>query len=96
MGTIEKGKIANLVVTDGPLFAKDTKVRRVFVDGTDYPVEEKSKPVGDPNAVVDPRGTWSVVIEMGSQPVQRTWKITRQQGCLFRYCRDAIRNRDVR
>ena len=80
MGTIEKGKIANLVVADGPLFAKDTKVRRVFVDGTDYPVEEKSKPSGDPNAVVDPRGTWSVVIEMGSQPVQRTWKITGAKG----------------
>ena len=75
MGTIEPGKIANIVVADGPLFGKDTKVRRVFVDGTDYPVEEKAKPKGDPNAVVDPRGTWSVAIELSGQTLQRTWTI---------------------
>jgi imidazolonepropionase-like amidohydrolase len=80
LGTIEPGKIANLVVADGPLFGKDTKVRRVFVDGTDYPVEEKAKPKGDPNAVVDPRGTWSVVITLGGQPVQRTWTIGGEKG----------------
>lgn len=33
LGSIEKGKIANLIVTSGDLFAKDTKVRHVFVDG---------------------------------------------------------------
>ena len=33
LGTIEKGKIANLVVTDGDLFEDKTKVTRVFVDG---------------------------------------------------------------
>ena len=82
MGTLEAGKIANVVVAEGPLFAKDTKVRRVFVDGTDYPVEEKAKPKGDPNAVVDPRGTWSVVIELPAAPVQRTWTIGGSKGSL--------------
>jgi imidazolonepropionase-like amidohydrolase len=33
LGSIEKGKIANLVMTDGDLFADGTRVRRVFVDG---------------------------------------------------------------
>jgi len=80
MGTIEPGKIANLVVADGPLFAKDTKIRRVFVDGTDYPVEERAKPAGDPNAVVDPRGTWSVSFEAGGQTIQRTWTIAGEKG----------------
>ena len=80
MGTIEPGKIANLVLADGPLFAKDTKVRRVFVDGTEYPIEEKAKPTGDPNAVVDPRGTWSVTLETGGQTVQRTWTIAGERG----------------
>ena len=80
MGTLEAGKIANVVLADGPLFAKETKVRRVFVDGTDYPVEEKAKPKGDPNAVVDPRGTWSVVIEVGAAPLQRTWTIGGSKG----------------
>ncbi len=33
LGTIEKGKIANMVVTDGDLFASGTRIRHVFVDG---------------------------------------------------------------
>jgi imidazolonepropionase-like amidohydrolase len=80
MGSIDPGKIADLVVADGPLFGKDTKVRRVFVDGIDYAIEEKEKPRGDPNAVVDPRGTWSVVIELGAQPLQRVWTIAGEKG----------------
>jgi len=33
LGSIEKGKVANLVVTDGSLFADGTKITRVFVEG---------------------------------------------------------------
>ena len=33
LGSIEQGKIANLVVTDGNLFDEKTKITRVFVDG---------------------------------------------------------------
>jgi imidazolonepropionase-like amidohydrolase len=36
VGTLEAGKIANLVVTDGDLFAEETNVRHVFVDGRKY------------------------------------------------------------
>ena len=39
LGTIEKGKIANLVVTDGDLFEEKTKVTRVFVDGRQVSLE---------------------------------------------------------
>jgi imidazolonepropionase-like amidohydrolase len=42
IGSIEKGKIANLVIADGDLFATSTKVKYVFVDGGRYepPVED--------------------------------------------------------
>src|SRR5207253_10798622 len=33
VGTIEKGKLANLIVTDGNLFDEKTTVKRVFVEG---------------------------------------------------------------
>jgi len=33
LGTLEKGKIANVIVTDGDLFADATRIRRVFIDG---------------------------------------------------------------
>jgi imidazolonepropionase-like amidohydrolase len=41
LGSIEKGKIANLVVTKGDLFVDKTEVKYVFVDGVKFePVEE--------------------------------------------------------
>ncbi|MGD0298587.1 MAG: amidohydrolase family protein [Bryobacteraceae bacterium] len=41
LGSIEKGKIANLVVTKGDLFMDKTEVKYVFVDGVKFePVEE--------------------------------------------------------
>jgi 16S rRNA (guanine(966)-N(2))-methyltransferase RsmD len=35
-GTVEAGKVANLIVTDGDLFGERTRVVRVFVDGYEY------------------------------------------------------------
>ena len=38
LGSIEPGKIADLVVADGPPLGDSTRVRTVFVDGIDYDV----------------------------------------------------------
>ena len=43
MGTLEKGKLANLVLFDGPAFAEDSSVRFVFVEGTKYEMDKKKK-----------------------------------------------------
>lgn len=75
LGTLEVGKIANLVVADGPLFGEETKLRLVFVDGIEHKVEVKEKPKGDPSAVVDPRGDWSVVFEIGGRVIERDWTL---------------------
>lgn len=45
VGSIEKGKAANLVVTDGNLFDEKTKITRVFVEGRSVQLEE-SAPAG--------------------------------------------------
>ena len=79
-GTLEAGKLANLVVADGPAFAEETKLRQVFVDGVPYDIEVKEKPKGDPNAVVDPRGEWSVAFEIGGRTVERKWTIGGEKG----------------
>ena len=39
MGTIEAGRIANLVVTDGGLFERDSKIRAVWIDGRHFVAE---------------------------------------------------------
>lgn len=63
LGTVEEGKIANLVVTDGPYFGDDSEVQHVFVDGRHYDYasdQEEGEVTGDVSAVV---GTWSYTIE---------------------------------
>ena len=40
VGSIDKGKIANLVVTNGDLFDDATQIRHVFVDGRMIAVDE--------------------------------------------------------
>ncbi|HUT94069.1 MAG TPA: amidohydrolase family protein [Thermoguttaceae bacterium] len=52
LGTLDVGKAAHLVVTDGDLLAKKTRVLETWVDGRRYEV------VAAP--VVDVRGTWRV------------------------------------
>ena len=47
LGSIDKGKIANLVVSDGDLFTEKTKIKYVFVDGTQFeplPDERAARP----------------------------------------------------
>ena len=71
LGTIEAGKIANLVVTSGDLLAKDTKVRHVFIDGAEIELKKAEPPSqrfggGNPSGRgggpgVDPAGEWSLV-----------------------------------
>ncbi|MBK8233327.1 MAG: amidohydrolase family protein [Candidatus Eisenbacteria bacterium] len=52
LGTIEAGKIANLVVADGKLFARDTRVRQIWVDGNPSTLEVKASD--------DARGLWQI------------------------------------
>jgi len=58
LGSIENGKIANLVVTDGDLFDKKTKVKIVFVDGRKYEVRETLRPSEPPKG--DMTGKWKL------------------------------------
>jgi imidazolonepropionase-like amidohydrolase len=49
IGSIDVGKIANLVVADGDLFADQTKIKYVFVDGRKFepqPQDPAPRPVG--------------------------------------------------
>jgi imidazolonepropionase-like amidohydrolase len=40
LGSLETGKVANLVVTDGDLFEEETEVQMVFIDGLKHTVRE--------------------------------------------------------
>ncbi|MFM8234584.1 MAG: amidohydrolase family protein [Holophagaceae bacterium] len=53
VGSIEKGKIANLVITDGEPWESKTKIKMVFIDGFKFDVPEPltppERPMGRPN-----------------------------------------------
>lgn len=69
-GTVEKGKIANLVVTDKPYFAEKSNVRYVFVDGKMYEYElPPVKKATDEKAPVPSKisGKWSYSIDVSGQ-----------------------------
>lgn len=59
LGTVEPGRLAHLVVTDGPLFADSTEIRFVIVDGVVHEMDADSSaaaPARDSSAVAV--GTW--------------------------------------
>jgi hypothetical protein len=58
MGSIETGKIANLVITDGDLFDEKTKIKYVFVDGRRFTMHEPEKPKDPPKG--DLTGKWKL------------------------------------
>jgi len=53
-GALEAGKVANVVVVDGDLFADDAVIRDVWVDGQRFEVE--------PEPQVDARGRWALTV----------------------------------
>lgn len=73
LGSLERGKIANLVITDKPIFDKESKVKRIFVDGREAKIpaeDEKKKTSGAATAAttgVD--GTWSFVVKSAAGDV---------------------------
>ncbi|MEX0737533.1 MAG: amidohydrolase family protein [Bacteroidota bacterium] len=58
-GTLEAGKVANIVITDGDLFGEKTKIREVWIDGARY--EVKVPPTHDA------RGSWDLLVSADPQ-----------------------------
>jgi imidazolonepropionase-like amidohydrolase len=67
LGSLERGKIANLVITDKPIFDKESKVKRIFVDGREakVPAEDEKKKTGGvaPTTATGVDGSWSFVVK---------------------------------
>jgi imidazolonepropionase-like amidohydrolase len=70
LGSIEKGKIANLVVTDGDIFDEKTKIKLVFVDGRKFTIREPEKPKDPPKG--DLTGKWKLSYTTPEGPEEST------------------------
>jgi imidazolonepropionase-like amidohydrolase len=90
LGSIETGKIANVVVVRGDVFGKDRYVTHVFVDGKYY--EQKEQPrsggPGSTRGTTGPAtanlpnitGSYGISIEIPGQPMPATLNFTQQGG----------------
>ena len=91
LGTLEKGKIANLVVTEGDYFEEESRVASVWIEGVEYPVTtepdarsmamrfgESESPVFS-KSKGDSRGTWTMQWRYSDEVRIDTLNITGQQ-----------------
>lgn len=83
LGSIEPGKIANLVVTEGDLLGDSAKVRAVFVDGARYEVvAPPAAPAGRERGAAggaepaDVGGTWDLSVSTPQGTNQATLTLT--------------------
>ncbi len=53
-GTLEKGKTANFIITDGNIFDSDTKIEEVWIDGKLYPADKPHEPTA--------QGKWRMMV----------------------------------
>jgi imidazolonepropionase-like amidohydrolase len=74
LGSIESGKIANLVITDGDLFDEKTKIKMVFVDGHRFEIREPEKPKDPPKGNLT--GKWKFSYTTPEGPEESTVDIT--------------------
>jgi imidazolonepropionase-like amidohydrolase len=74
LGSIENGKIANLIVTDGDLFNEKTKIKYVFVDGRRFDIREPEKPKDPPKG--DITGKWKLSYTTPEGPEESTADLT--------------------
>lgn len=65
-GTLDAGKLGNLVVTNKPYFDEKSKIKYVFVEGQkfEYEIKEKKKKSGAGEATGDISGMYSYEIEI--------------------------------
>ena len=85
LGSIETGKIANLVVSSGPLLSDSSRVAMVFVDGEKFELEAGGRAGGQaggtvPTAAVG--GTWTITSNSPQGSIESTLTI-QQQGTAF-------------
>lgn len=81
LGTVDEGKIANLVVTAGPYFEEESEVRYVFVDGRKFEAEAPATDA-DAEGAANPAGTWSYTVETPQGAISGTLTITGTPGNL--------------
>ena len=79
-GTVDKGKLANLVITDKPYFSEKSVIKFVFVDGKKYDYSEKPKKQESKSSESSKiAGLWSYTVEVPGSLQKGKIKISKNQ-----------------
>lgn len=80
LGSLDKGKIANVVVTDKPIFEKEAKVQRVYVDGREMklPTAEDRARAREAGSPLD--GSWSLIVKASTGDVNINARFHLEEG----------------
>jgi imidazolonepropionase-like amidohydrolase len=73
-GTVQRGKLGNLVVTSGSYFNKDASIRYVFVEGKPFELEVKKD--SEDNGAPPVAGTWTVTVTTPDGDVEAVFTFT--------------------
>jgi imidazolonepropionase-like amidohydrolase len=65
LGSIESGKIANLTVTRGDLFDRNSRITHVFIDGRPVDLRPAAGPGGPGQGRNTLAGAWTVIVNLG-------------------------------
>ncbi len=68
LGTVEEGKIANLVLVEGDILTKEAKIKHVFADGRKFDIKEAKVREGE-QPTVNVSGKWEFMIEAAGMKV---------------------------
>lgn len=65
-GSVEKNKLANIILTDGVLFEKKTNIVYTIVEGKmyKYEVKKKKEVKGDKDAKIELAGDWEITVSI--------------------------------
>ena len=74
LGTVEKGKIANLVLASAAPWSEDAEISAVFVDGIRYTERKEEEETSPPAA--DVSGTWTIAMDTPGGASESTATLT--------------------
>jgi imidazolonepropionase-like amidohydrolase len=79
LGSIEPGKIANLLVSEGEILGKETKVKYLFADGKKFEIKAKAEAGAKPT--VNITGRWEITT-LGSMSRKVTMEFKQEEASL--------------
>lgn len=76
LGSVETGKIANLTVTRGALFDRNSRVAHVFIDGRPVDLRPAQTALGQTRSMAG--GTWTLNVNLGQGEVAVTLELQQE------------------